>query len=111
MANKLRAYTLQDTGLDTVDADQVLGFGDDERRYGVAVDMLNALGITRVQLLTNNPRKMAALRDGGIDVVARQALYGSVTDQNQRYLTAKADRAGHWLEEVLAGPATDRDQG
>ncbi len=101
LANKLRAYTLQDTGLDTVDADQVLGFGDDERRYGVAVDMLNALGITQVQLLTNNPLKMAALRDGGIEVVARQALYGSVTDQNQRYLTAKANRSGHYLHDAL----------
>ncbi|WP_447555620.1 GTP cyclohydrolase II RibA [Vreelandella sp. EE22] len=101
LANKLRAYTLQDGGLDTVDADQVLGFGDDERHYAVAVDMLNALSIDKVQLLTNNPLKMQALEDGGIEVVSRQALYGSVTDQNHRYLSAKASRAGHLLDDVL----------
>lgn len=103
LANKLRAYTLQDGGLDTVDADQVLGFGDDERQYAVAVDMLSALDIHQVQLLTNNPLKMKALRQGGIEVVARQALYGSVTDHNQRYLNAKATRGGHLLEDVLSG--------
>ncbi|MDN7131693.1 GTP cyclohydrolase II [Halomonas sp. MC140] len=102
LANKLRAYTLQDGGLDTVDADQVLGFGDDERQYSVAVDMLSALKIDQVQLLTNNPLKMDALRQGGIDVVSRQALYGSVTDHNQRYLNAKATRGGHLLEDVLS---------
>ena len=101
LANKLRAYTLQDSGLDTVDADQVLGFGDDERQYAVAVDMLNALNIEQVQLLTNNPLKMSALKEGGIEVVSRQALYGSVTDHNHRYLSAKANRAGHFLDEVL----------
>ncbi|MGO1395384.1 MAG: GTP cyclohydrolase II RibA [Halomonas sp.] len=103
LANKLRAYTLQDGGLDTVDADQVLGFGDDERQYAVAVDMLNALAISQVRLLTNNPLKMEALRQGGIEVVSRQPLYGSVTDQNHRYLNAKATRGGHLLEEVLNG--------
>lgn len=103
LANKLRAYTLQDGGLDTVDADQMLGFGDDERQYAVAVDMLNALEISTVQLLTNNPLKMAALREGGIEVVSRQALYGSVTDHNHRYLSAKANRAGHFLDDVLEG--------
>lgn len=101
LANKLRAYTLQDQGLDTLDADQVLGFGEDERHYGVAVDMLRALGIGQVGMLTNNPLKLAALRQGGIEVVSRQALYGSVNDHNQRYLSAKADRAGHYLHDVL----------
>lgn len=101
LANKLRAYTLQDGGLDTLDADQILGFGEDERRYGVAVDMLDALGIRRVQLMTNNPLKMAALAQGGIEVVERQALYGSLNDHNHRYLSAKAERAGHLLDEVF----------
>lgn len=108
LANKLRAYTLQDDGLDTVDADQMLGFGDDERQYAVAVDMLNALNINKVQLLTNNPLKMAALREGGIEVVSRQALYGSVTDHNHRYLSAKANRAGHFLDDVLEGRGRSR---
>ncbi|SDK77064.1 GTP cyclohydrolase II [Modicisalibacter muralis] len=103
LANKLRAYALQDEGLDTLDADQVLGFGEDERRYGVAVDMLAALDIRRVQLLTNNPVKIAALIEGGIDVADRQALYGRLTEQNYRYLTAKSKRAGHMLDAVLNG--------
>ncbi|MGM0982252.1 MAG: GTP cyclohydrolase II [Pseudomonadota bacterium] len=103
LANKLRAYTLQDSGLDTLDADQVLGFGEDERHYGVAVDILDALGIRRVQLLTNNPGKVSALAEGGIEVVERQALYGSLNDQNRRYLSAKSERAGHLLDAVLNG--------
>nr|WP_298412845.1 GTP cyclohydrolase II RibA [uncultured Halomonas sp.] len=101
LANKLRAYAMQDEGLDTVDADQHLGFGEDERRYSVAVDMLAALGIQRIQLLTNNPIKIAALTEGGIEVTERQALYGRLTKQNYRYLNAKAKRAGHMLDAVL----------
>ncbi|CAM3558595.1 GTP cyclohydrolase II [Halomonas lysinitropha] len=103
LANKLRAYTLQDSGLDTLDADQVLGFGEDERHYGVAVDILDALDIRRVQLLTNNPGKVSALAEGGIEVVERQALYGSLNDQNRRYLSAKSERAGHLLDAVFNG--------
>ena len=101
LANKLRAYALQDQGLDTVEADQVLGFGDDERRYGVAVDMLRALEIERIRLLTNNPTKLNALSNGGIEVLAHDRLYGQVTQQNRRYLSAKASRSGHLLEELL----------
>ncbi|WP_227369878.1 GTP cyclohydrolase II RibA [Halomonas sp. M20] len=101
LANKLRAYAMQDVGLDTLDADQHLGFGEDERRYSVAVDMLAALDIRQVQLLTNNPIKIAALTAGGIEVTERQALYGSLTEQNYRYLNAKAKRAGHMLDGVL----------
>jgi len=110
LANKLRAYTLQDGGLDTVDADHVLGFGNDERTYGVALEMLEQLEITRIELLTNNPEKIAAMDQGGIDVVNRRGVYGKLTKQNRRYLDAKAKRAGHWLEEVLndgeEGPVT-----
>ncbi len=101
LANKLRAYALQDQGHDTVDADQILGFGEDERRYYVAVDMLAALGITKVRLLTNNPTKLRALAEGGIEVAGRQELYGMVTKENRRYLAAKAHRSGHMLSEVL----------
>lgn len=101
LANKLRAYTLQDQGHDTVDADQILGFGEDERRYCVAVDMLAALGINKVRLLTNNPTKLRALADGGVEVAGRQELYGMVTKENRRYLAAKANRSGHMLSDVL----------
>ncbi|HMA98960.1 MAG TPA: GTP cyclohydrolase II [Wenzhouxiangella sp.] len=101
LANKLRAYTLQDEGHDTVDADQILGFGEDERRYYVAVDMLASLGIRKVRLLTNNPAKLRALGEGGIEVAGREELYGLVTKENRRYLTAKASRSGHMLGDVL----------
>ena len=103
LGNKLRAYSLQHTGLDTVDADGVLGFGDDERRYHAAVEMLRHLQIQRVLLLTNNPNKVEALRDGGIDVVERQPLFGTLNRHNLPYVTAKVNRAGHWLTEMLSG--------
>ncbi|WP_280561670.1 GTP cyclohydrolase II RibA [Chromohalobacter sp. 48-RD10] len=109
LANKLRAYGLQDAGLDTVDADQVLGFGEDERQYRAALQMLAELDVTRIALLTNNPEKIAAMSLGGIDVAGREACYGQLNEYNRRYLSAKAERAGHWLEGVLESPdATDR---
>ncbi|MES1925506.1 GTP cyclohydrolase II [Salinisphaera sp. T31B1] len=108
LANKLRAYSLQDEGLDTMDADQVLGFGDDEREYNVALEMLAQLEIRRIELLTNNPTKIQAMSQGGVTVVQRSGIYGRLTVQNRRYLTAKAVRGGHWLEHVL-GPATQEE--
>lgn len=103
LANKLRAYTLQEHGLDTVDADGVLGFGADEREYVAAVEMLKALGVARVRLLTNNPAKMEALRAGGIDVQDRRPLYGTLNRHNLPYVKAKMQRAGHWLADMLSG--------
>ncbi|MEO3433863.1 GTP cyclohydrolase II [Inquilinus sp. CAU 1745] len=100
LANKMRAYHLQDTGLDTIDADRMLGFGADERRYGVAVAMLRQLGIDRVRLMTNNPGKLSALADSGIAIVERVPLLGAINPHNRRYLTAKAERAGHVLDEA-----------
>ena len=102
LANKLRAYGLQDHGLDTVDADQLLGFGEDERRYETAAAMLHDLGVARVRIMTNNPAKVAALESAGIEIAGREALHGQLNSHNARYLTAKAQRAGHWLQEVLA---------
>ena len=103
LGNKLRAYSLQHTGLDTVDADGVLGFGDDERRYGAAVEMLRHLRVARVLLLTNNPNKVEALREGGIDVVERKPLFGTLNRHNLPYVKAKVNRAGHWLTDMLSG--------
>ena len=103
LGNKMRAYSLQHTGLDTVDADEVLGFGDDERRYGAAVEMLRHLRVERVLLLTNNPNKVEALRDGGIDVVERKPLFGTLNRHNLPYVKAKVNRAGHWLTDMLSG--------
>jgi GTP cyclohydrolase II len=95
--NKMRAYALQDDGLDTIDADAILGFGADERRYEMAAGMLETLGYRRVRLLTNNPDKGDALKRAGLDVVGRRPLLGPVTVHNQRYLTTKSHRAGHLL--------------
>lgn len=111
LANKMRAYQLQDNGLDTVEADRVLGFDKDERDYSVAREMLTQLDITRIDLLTNNPNKCHALEQAPITVSARSSLYGRVTPQNRRYLTTKAERAGHWLTTLLGQPAdSDTDE-
>jgi GTP cyclohydrolase II len=95
LANKLRAYALQDNGLDTLEADQHLGFRSDERDYAVAGAMLHDLGVPRIRLLTNNPGKIAALSSDGIEVVGREPLHGRETAHNARYLRTKRERAGH----------------
>jgi GTP cyclohydrolase II len=109
LVNKIRTYQLQDAGLDTVDANTVLGFDDDERDYGTAVRMLQVLGCTRVRLLTNNPAKLDGLSDAGIDVSARVPLHGAITADNRRYLAAKAKRAGHKLEHLFDALAESAD--
>jgi GTP cyclohydrolase II len=109
LANKIRAYQLQEAGLDTVDANTVLGFDDDERDYGVAVRMLQLLGCTRVRLLTNNPAKLDGLSQAGIDVSGRVPLHGPINSDNRRYLTAKAMRAGHKLDHILGALADPND--
>ncbi|WP_062013610.1 GTP cyclohydrolase II RibA [Aureimonas sp. AU4] len=98
LAAKMRAYGLQHEGFDTIDADAELGFEADGRRYGAAVAMLRGLGIGSVELLTNNPAKIAALREAGIEVQARTAVLGAVTAENRNYLVTKARRAGHLLD-------------
>jgi GTP cyclohydrolase II len=105
LANKIRAYQLQDGGLDTIDANSVIGFENDERDYGIAVRMLQMLGCTRVRLMTNNPSKLRGLSRGGIDVVGRMPLHGPINAHNRRYLAAKATRAGHQLDHVLGALA------
>lgn len=101
IGNKMRAYALQDAGFDTVDADAVLGFSGDERRFDYAAAILAKLGFHRIILLTNNPLKLAAMSRAGIEVVARQPLTGAVTAQNLHYLHTKARRADHMLGELL----------
>jgi GTP cyclohydrolase II len=98
LANKLRAYTRQDAGLDTIDADRYLGFRGDERNFAVAVQMLKALGVSRIRLLTNNPSKIAALRQAGLDVVERLPIGGQINRHNERYIATKRDRAGHLID-------------
>lgn len=95
LANKLRAYSLQDRGLDTVDANRRLGFADDERDYGMAAAMLRALGIDRVRLLTNNPGKVAGLEGEGVMVVERVAHHMPTNPHNADYIAVKKKRSGH----------------
>jgi GTP cyclohydrolase II len=96
LANKLRAYTLQDQGFDTVTADELLGFRQDERYYDIAAAMLHDFGIGQVRLLTNNPTKISALAAHGIEVIERIPLTGSTNPYNERYLDTKK-RVGHLL--------------
>jgi GTP cyclohydrolase II len=110
LANKMRAYALQDQGLDTVDANTTLGFDDDERDYGIAARILKMIGCTRLLLLTNNPGKLEALAEAGVEIAGRIPLQAPINADNRRYLTAKAARAGHWLEAILAHSGDeDRD--
>jgi GTP cyclohydrolase II len=102
IGNKMRAYRLQDEGFDTLDANSVLGFEPDERRYEYAAAMLAQLGYRRIVLLTNNPDKVEALGLAGIEVVERQPLTGTPTAQNLHYLFTKAQRSNHMLADLLA---------
>lgn len=97
LANKLRAYQLQDEGLDTIDADRHLGFSADERSYAIAAAMLQQLGYTRIRLLTNSPHKVRELRARGIDVEEMESLLASPNAHNVRYIRTKRDRAGHLI--------------
>ena len=99
LVNKLRAYTLQDQGLDTLDANRALGYGADERNFLVAATMLRLLAVPRVRLLTNNPDKLAGLAACGIEVVTREQHAYAGNGVNDRYLATKAERFGHMLEE------------
>ncbi len=97
LINKLRAYSLQDNGLDTLDANRALGWGADERNFHIAAAMLQALGIHRIRLLTNNPEKVEALTACGIEVVARVPHVFAPNGINDGYLNTKATRFGHLL--------------
>jgi GTP cyclohydrolase II len=103
LANKVRAYSFQAQGYDTYDADEILGFGLDQRRFGYAARMLDLLGVTRVRLMTNNPAKIEALRAAGLDVTD-QRIQGRPTPQNIHYLATKRDRAGHYLDVDIPAP-------
>ncbi len=97
IANKVRAYALQDEGLDTVDANRHLGFDDDLRRYDLAGSMITALGVTSIELHTNNPAKVEGLREAGVEVVRRVPLQVPAREENRTYLETKRRRLGHLL--------------
>lgn len=97
LVNKIRAYALQDAGLDTVEANHALGFQDDERRYDMAAQMIEELGIESVRLITNNPQKVEGLRSNGIDVDGRIPHRMEPNPHNERYLRTKKHKSGHLL--------------
>ncbi len=97
LTNKIRAYELQDHGLDTVEANLALGFRDDERDYSIAAHMLDSLGVKSVRLMTNNPRKVDGLRELGVDVVERIPLVMEPNQFNRAYLETKARKSGHLM--------------
>jgi GTP cyclohydrolase II len=110
IANKIRAYRLQAQGYDTYDADEVLGFDLDQRRFDFAAAMLRQLGVSRVRIMTNNPEKIAALTSAGLEVVAEERVLGRATAENVRYLASKRDRAGHYIDFdqlIVHAPAQD----
>ncbi|MCY8230781.1 bifunctional 3,4-dihydroxy-2-butanone-4-phosphate synthase/GTP cyclohydrolase II [Priestia endophytica] len=97
LLNKLKAYKLQEEGYDTVEANEKLGFGADLREYGLGAQILRDLGIEKMQLLTNNPRKIAGLKGYGLDVVERVPLEMPVLKDNEHYLHTKVEKLGHLL--------------
>jgi 3,4-dihydroxy 2-butanone 4-phosphate synthase / GTP cyclohydrolase II len=97
LLNKLRAYELQETGLDTVDANLALGFAADEREWGIGNQILAELGLTTIRLLTNNPKKVSGLEAFGLKVTQQVPIEVAPNEENRRYLAAKRDKLGHRL--------------
>ncbi|MDP8263300.1 MAG: bifunctional 3,4-dihydroxy-2-butanone-4-phosphate synthase/GTP cyclohydrolase II [Candidatus Ancaeobacter aquaticus] len=97
LANKLRAYELQDGGLDTVEANVCLGFKADLREYGIGAQILSDLGIRKIRLMTNNPKKLIGLDGFGLKVTERIPLLGKITPHNKKYLTTKKEKLGHMI--------------
>ncbi len=101
LLNKLRAYELQEQGLDTVEANIELGFKADVREYGIGSQILADLGLTTIRVLTNNPKKITGIRGFGLSVVSQEPIEVSANDHNRRYLETKRDRLGHTIGERL----------
>ncbi|MFH0754080.1 MAG: bifunctional 3,4-dihydroxy-2-butanone-4-phosphate synthase/GTP cyclohydrolase II [Candidatus Omnitrophota bacterium] len=97
LVNKLKAYDLQDKGMDTVEANEALGFAADLRDYGIGAQILVDLGLKQIRLLTNNPRKIVGLEGYGLSVVERVPLQIPHNEKNKKYLDAKKNKMGHWL--------------
>lgn len=108
LSNKIKAYSLQDAGMDTVEANLHLGFDDDMRVYDVAAGMIQLLGVQSVELLTNNPRKIDGLEKDGVRVIARTPIQTPANEFNRDYLLTKKEKSGHLLDAVKL--ALDQDE-
>ena len=97
LLNKLKAYKLQEEGMDTVEANLELGFGMDERDYGIGAQILRHMGISKMKLMSNNPRKRAGLLGYGLEVVETVPIEIAPNEHNEKYLTTKRDKLGHLL--------------
>jgi GTP cyclohydrolase II len=98
LGNKIRAYALQEQGYDTVEANHILGFSDDLRRYDIAAAMLHTLGVKSIRLLTNNPKKISGIEEWGIEVKERIPVVIEPNPVNQNYLHTKSKKSGHLIE-------------
>ena len=97
LSNKIRAYNLQDKGFDTVEANHQLGFEEDERSYETVSEMINFLGIKKIDLMTNNPKKINALKSFGVIINQRVPLSTNTNKHNQKYISTKIKKLGHLL--------------
>jgi GTP cyclohydrolase II len=111
LTNKIRAYALQDKGHDTIEANHLLGFRDDQRDYRMAAYMLLALGVRSVDLMTNNPDKIHGLRENGVHVAGRIPIAIQPNRHNARYLATKHKRGGHWLSLRIRTEAGEKSSG
>ena len=100
LINKIHAYHLQEKGMDTVEANVALGFPPDLREYGIGAQILHDLGVKKIRLLTNNPKKMVAISGYGMEVVERVPIYGKISEYNRKYLQTKKEKMGHLIDEI-----------
>ncbi len=108
-SNKLKAYTLQDQGLDTVDANLHLGYSADPRNFSVAAEILRELNVSKIDLMTNNPKKIKELESAGIEIEKIIPIQAKPKNENLKYLRTKKDRMGHLLNLTEFKQASEKD--